>query len=65
MASLITDHGKRGTTYRIQFSDADGIRKTIRLGAMPKKSATKIKGYVENLIGASISKTQVDDSTSH
>lgn len=49
MASLSEDPGKRGTTYRIGFLNADRQRKTLRIGAMPKKKAETIRSHVDQL----------------
>ncbi len=52
MASLSHDKGER---YRIQFIDADGKRRTIRLGALPRAQAEQIKRHVEALVSAQVS----------
>lgn len=49
MASLTEDPGKRGKTYRIGFLNADRQRKTLRIGAMPKKKAENIRGHIDHL----------------
>lgn len=61
MASLSNDpNGRR----RIQFIDANGERKTIRLGKMAKRNAETVKGHVEELVGSSITSDPPRDSTS-
>ncbi len=47
----------------IQFSDANGDRKTIRLGKVNQRTAEAIKLRVENLASAAISGHAVDDET--
>ena len=49
MASLSEDPGKRGKTYRIGFLNAERQRKTLRIGAMPKKKAETIRSHVDQL----------------
>lgn len=49
MATLTEDPGKRGKTYRIGFLNADRQRKTVRIGAMPKKKAETIRSHVDQL----------------
>ncbi|BBO34751.1 tyrosine-type recombinase/integrase [Lacipirellula parvula] len=49
MATLSEDPGKRGNTFRVGFMNADRKRKTVRLGAMPKKKAENIRGHVDQL----------------
>ena len=49
MATLGTETGARGTTYRVLFVDQSGRRQTVRLGGVSKMIAqhirTKICGY--------------------
>ena len=47
----------------IQFMDAGGIRKTIRLGKITQRSAEAMKVRVENLIMAAITGHALDDET--
>jgi len=47
----------------IQFTDRDGKRQTIRLGAVTAKDARTIKGHAEKLIAAKFSHTAVDADT--
>lgn len=56
MASLETDARKR---HRIRYLDPSGSRQTIYLGAMPVKQARQIMLYVEGLITAKLSNTQM------
>jgi integrase len=59
MAS-ISYSGGRAT---VQFIDVDNKRKSIRLGAMPKRTAEAIKLRVEALLNAKITNTPVDRDT--
>ena len=60
MASISTSaNGLR----RIDFTNADGIRKTIRLGRVTKKDAETILGKVEAINAAKISRTSIDNDT--
>ena len=43
---------KEGKTWRVQFSDANGTRKTIRLGIGDRRAAEAIRVRVERLIEA-------------
>ena len=61
MASLSNDPGGR---RRIQFVDADGNRKTIRLGKMSKRQAESVKLRVEDLVAAKLSNGSPSDETS-
>jgi len=47
----------------IQFNDANGNRKTIRLGKITQRSAEAMKIRVENLICAAITNHTMDDET--
>jgi len=47
----------------IQFNDADGHRKTIRLGRVSKRIAGAVNVHVERLVVASINGHAVDDET--
>jgi hypothetical protein len=47
----------------VQFLDADGKRKSVRLGAIPKRTAAAIKLRVEALLNAKITNTPVDRDT--
>jgi integrase len=60
MASLSTAADGRRT---IQFFDADGKRKSIRLGIVPKKTAEALKLRVEALLNAKITNTPWDRDT--
>ena len=60
MASLASDsNGRR----RLQFTDSNGKRKTVRLGKIPKRIAEAIKTRVEYLLMARISKQPIDSDT--
>lgn len=60
MASLIT---RCNGTREIQFMAGDGLRKTVRLGRMPKKDAGAVLGKVEALAAAAEAKTSWDRQT--
>ncbi len=60
MASITNDpNGRR----RLQFTDANGRRQTIRLGKMPKRTAESVKVYVEHLVNAKVTKHPIDGET--
>jgi integrase len=61
MASISTD--KKGLR-RILFVGADGVRRPIRLGRVPMKTARTIKSHVENLAAAALGKHAPDPETS-
>ncbi len=61
MASLSFSSGKA----TIQFIDVDSKRKSIRLGAVPKRTAETIKLRVESLLNAKITNTPVDRDTAN
>ena len=53
MASLTTDkNGNRN----IRFADATGKRRSLYLGTTPQKTCEQIKGFVEKLVSASVSR---------
>lgn len=65
MASLTRIEGKRGTTYRIEFSLGDNPkRKYIRLGKVQKRQAESIKTKIELLISAKETGTAPDPEIS-
>jgi len=49
MASLGSDSGKRGTTYRVLLRTQGGKRHTIRLGRVPKKIAETARRMIESI----------------
>lgn len=59
MASLSEKNGHR----IIQFYDASGRRRTLRIGKIPKKTAESVRGHVERLVQAQITGHAVDDVT--
>jgi len=60
MASIANDpNGRR----RLQFTDTNGRRQTIRLGKMPKRTAESVKVYVEHLLTTQLSKQPLDGET--
>src|SRR3954463_9347497 len=64
MASLTKTVGKRGTTWRVEFSLGDDPkRRLIRLGKMEKRRAESIKSQVEFLITAKITGTAPSSET--
>jgi hypothetical protein len=50
MASLHKQKKKRGESWRIQFTDENGKRKSIWLGSMAKKTAETILSHIEHII---------------
>ena len=60
MASVLTTgNGLR----RIDFFNANGVRKSIRLGRVTKKDAETFPGKIEALNAAKISRTNIDNDT--
>ena len=59
MASVSYSDGRA----TVQFIDVDSKRKSIRLGAVPKRTAEAIKLRVEALLNAKITNTPVDRDT--
>ena len=64
MASITRELRNGRTSYRVQFYDRDGKRRSIRLGEMNRKGADAIAVRVEHLVSASIAGTPLDKSTS-
>lgn len=62
MASIRTEaaNGRRA----IQFSDRDGVRRTIRLGKVTKRDAEQAKRYIEAMLSAQLAGTALDRQTS-
>ncbi len=60
MASLSTDPNGNRT---IQFTAADGKRRSIRLGKLPLRKVESIKAHVEHLNAAALSGMAVDGET--
>lgn len=56
MASLIEDHGKTGTTWRLQVM-IDGQRRTLRPGKLPKRQAESVLRHVEALASSRIDRS--------
>ena len=48
----------------IQFTDANGTRKTIRLGKVSQRQAEVVKGHIEQLQAAKLTGHPVADGTS-
>ncbi len=61
MASICKDPGGR---KRLLFTNADGVRKVIRLGEATMKQAVEVRLKVEALIGAKLRRVPVDDEAS-
>lgn len=61
MASLANDPGGR---RRILFIDADGGRKSLRLGKISRRQAESVKLRIEDLAGAKLSGGTPSDETS-
>ena len=60
MASIANDpNGCR----RLQFSDVDGKRRTVRLGKMTKKDAEAVRVKVESILGAQVSGQAIAQET--
>ena len=59
MASLISDSGNR---WRIQFVFQD-VRRTIRLGKMPRRAAEAVRRHIEALIASRLSSQAPDAAT--
>jgi integrase len=63
MASLCSDSGKRGNTYRVLVGTAKTGRHTIRLGRVTKKIAETAKRMIESLESAKAAGHSVDRET--
>lgn len=66
MASLLTLKNKQGEPngrWAVQFVDADGQRKTVRVGKMNQKQAEAVQRHIEQLVSKSISGHAVPDTT--
>ena len=63
MATLGTETGARGTTYRVLFVDPSGRRQTIRLGSVSKKIAETAKGKIEEILSAKIAGHSIQPET--
>lgn len=61
MASV--SHNKANGTRRLLFVDADGARKSVRLGAMPGKSAQAFRLRVEAILSARAAGVPLDSET--
>ncbi len=62
MASVISDPNGR---KRIQFVDADGFRRTVRLGKCDLKTAEAVKVKVEMLLSAKLSGAPIPQEAAH
>src|SRR5262245_43839756 len=60
MASISNDPGGR---RRILFFDANGKRRALRLGKVSKRQAETIKGHVEHIVAAQITRTALARET--
>jgi integrase len=63
MASLCSDLGKRGTTYRVIVRTGKNKRHTIRLGRVSKKIAETAKRMIESLESARAAGHSLDRET--
>lgn len=63
MATLSTETGKRGTTYRVLSYGADGRRHTIRLGRISKQTAATARSRIEALEAARAAGVPIDAET--
>ncbi len=61
MASIGNDSGGR---KRILFVAGDGKRRTVRLGRASRRQAETVRGHVENLVAAVLSRQAPPDETS-
>lgn len=50
MASLQTITGPRGTRFKVQFYDREGVRRSVGLGRMNERRASEIHRRIESLI---------------
>ena len=55
MASIHKERRNDKTHYRLQFYDKNNPRRSMRIGAINKKSADVIRAKVEDLLSSSIS----------
>jgi integrase len=60
VASITSDPSGR---RRIQFVDANGKRKSIRLGKLPMRDAERVKTFVEHLVNSQTTKQPIDGET--
>jgi integrase len=60
LASITSDSDGR---RRIQFTDMNGKRKTIRLGKLPMRDVERVKTFVEHLLNSQITKQPIDGET--
>jgi hypothetical protein len=60
MATITTDKSGR---RRLQFTDPNGRRQTVRLGKIPKRTAESFKIQVEHLLTAQITRQPIDAET--
>jgi integrase len=63
VATLSTETGKRGTTYRVLSYGSDGRRHTIRLGHVSKQTATTARNRIAALEAARAAGVPVDVET--
>ncbi len=63
MATLGTETGKKGTTWRIRFVDQADRRQTIRLGKISRRIAETAKVRIEALLAAKIAGHSIDRET--
>ncbi len=45
---------QRGEAWKLQYTDADGERRTVTLGAVPKRAAESATGFIDKLIDAKL-----------
>jgi integrase len=63
MATLDTEAGKKGATWRIRFVDHAGRRQTIRLGKISRRIAETAKVRIEALLAAKVAGHSIDKET--
>ena len=61
MASI--SQSKTDGTFRLMFAGTDGKRKTLYLGAMPKKAADSVRAHVEEILSAALTGTALPRDT--
>src|SRR5207302_6308317 len=58
-------HNQRNGTRVIHFTGADGKRRTLRLGKVPKESAEETRRHVHYLLAAATTDSPLHQSTVH
>jgi len=63
VATIGSETGARGTTYRVLYVDPAGRRQTIRLGKVPRRIAETAKVRIEELLAAKIAGHSIQPET--